>query len=242
MHGTDLFLLGVKLEDAADVHEAAHIDGSDDGGAGRGDIFALGASHIEGKVREFDAERPAEAAAVFHMREFGVLQIADIFQQFHGLVGDSEFTPAVAPDMEGDFLRKARAQIGDAEDIHEKFGEFHDAFSHVRDLRVIGEKVLKKHTAHRGTGTGRADDPIVRSEGLREDAHDFPRLIPRAGVERGLTAAGLAGRKIDPDAEPVEDLHHRDRGMRIKLVDIARHENRRFIRRTVLRVLPDGGS
>ena len=242
VHGADLFLLGIELEDASDVHEAAGVDGSDDGGAGRGDIFALGASHIEGKIREFNAEGPAEAAAVFHMREFDVLQVPDIFQQFDGLVGDPEFTPAVASDVEGDFLRKACAQLGDAEDIHEKFGEFHDTFSDAGDLRVIGEEVLKKHAAHGRTGAGRTDDPVVVRERFCEDSHDFPCLIPRAGVERRLTAAGLTGREIDPHTEPVQDLHHRDRGMRVKLVDIARDEDRRFVRRTVLRVLPDGGS
>lgn len=208
MHGTDLFLLGIELEDAADVHQAARVDGSDDGRAGRRDIFALGAAHVERKVGEFDTERPAEAAAVFHVREFDILQAADIFQQFDGLVGDPEFTPAMAADVKGDFLRKACAQLGDAEDIHEEFGKFYDSFSHAGDLRVIGEEVLKKHAAHGRAGTGRTDDPIIRGERFREDTHDFTSLVPRAGIKRRLTAAGLTGRKIDLDPEPFQDLHH----------------------------------
>jgi hypothetical protein len=53
---------------------------------------------------------------------------------------------------------------------------------------------------------------------------DRARLRPKAGIEVGLSTAGLIGRKIHGQAEVVEDIHNRLPRLRVERVDQAGDE------------------
>ena len=111
---------------------------------GRG---AFHLAHGRGDRRKFRGERPAESAAALRLCHLHELEIAHLFQEFARLRLDAEFAQSVAAIVKGDFFWKARADIGDAELVHEEIRELETLGRHGLGggfARGAGEKLAGK--------------------------------------------------------------------------------------------------
>ena len=72
---------------------------------------------------------------------------------------------------------------------------------------------------HRRAGTRGHDDVFGVAEGVKKMTGDLPGLGGEAGVERGLSAAGLGLAELALIANSLENTGHRQADFRKELVD-----------------------
>jgi hypothetical protein len=200
-------------EEALEMHEATGIVGDDVIGAGLVGGGAFHLAHGGGDHGKFDGERAAEAAAGLGLGHLDEFKVADVGEQGARRFFDAEFAQAVAAIVKGDAGGKARAEIGDTELGDEEIREFPDAGGKGRGgggVRGVREEFTVKDLEHRAAGTGRDDDGFGVLEGLQDLEGDGAGLVPIAGVEGGLAAAGEIFRIFDAMAEAFKDLDDAD--------------------------------
>lgn len=105
-------------------------------------------------------------------------------------------------------MRKGRTDVGDTEDVDEKFGEFLDGG---RDLLDVGLQLhiccadsdVTMLVAHRAdAGTRRRDNGVVPGEGSSKVADRRNGGVEVAGIGEHLPATGLLDREIHFASEP----------------------------------------
>ena len=205
--------IALAREQALDVHQATRIV--------RDDVIRLGFrgggafhfAHRGGNHRELRGKRAAEAAAGFRLAHLDEFEAVHFAEQRARRFFDAKFAQAVAAVVERDLVRKLCAEVGDAEFADEEIGEFPGARGDLfceRGLRRVLEKLRVKNFQHRAARAGADDDGL----GVRELRQDFggdgARLVPIAGVERRLAAAGDLLGENNRVAEPFQNLDHAD--------------------------------
>ena len=126
-----------------------------------------------------------------------------------------------------DLLREGRADVGDAQLVHEELRELEGPAGEVGGrgrVRRVLEEFRVELLDHRHARTGGADDHLGAAEDLQGADRAAAGDVPLAGVEGGLAAARLLRAELDLVAEP---LQHPDRGhadLGGQLVDETRDE------------------
>ncbi len=69
------------------------------------------------------------------------------------------------------------------------------------------EELGVEYADHAGAGAGGHHDVPVTLQDVYGAASQWHCIAPEAGVEGRLTAAGLARREVDLDAEALQDVH-----------------------------------
>ena len=218
-------------EDAVDVGHAADVAEDDGVGAGLLGIGGLGAAHGGADAAVFDGEEPAESTAVDGMGQVDDFEAFDAVEQCAGLPVDAELAIEVAAGMVGGFALQLGAGVDDAEDVDEEFGELEgdrcQAFGLVGEVGLLRfvEDGFEEVACHGGAAAGGCDDGIdfaafhERSEDRQEAAGEFAGFVAVAGVEGGLTAAGLLFGEDDLDIVLFEELAGGDADARVEHVD-----------------------
>src|ERR1017187_9921940 len=79
---------------------------------------------------------------------------------------------------------------------------------------------------HRRARSGRRYDVLRVVEYVQKMRGHLARLVAIAAVERGLSATGLGFREFDCASDALQDVGHRDTGLRKELVHDASHKQR----------------
>lgn len=223
VHAPDGIFLAFQY--AVDLHEAAQVIGNHHIGACFQDGVALHFSHGSRNFRILYRECAAKSATGLGFFHFEELQSAHVPQEFAGLSFDAHFAKSVASVVEGRLCFKMRAEICHAELVHKKCGEFVDLWSECAGCgAVLGplKKLSVKHLEHRAAGARSCHDYLCVLEKGHHMARRPPCLIPVTRVEWRLAAAGLPLGVIHFVTKPLEDIHHRHRGLRIELLNKTR--------------------
>jgi hypothetical protein len=117
----------------------------------------------------------------------------------------------VAAVVVGDAVRKAGADVLDAEPADEELAELVGPRRQIVGrllLRRAGEELRIEDAEHRHARPARPDDRLGTGEDVDRVAGDLPGLVPEAGVEARLAAAGLGGAKLTGVPEPFEHRGH----------------------------------
>ncbi|VTR67152.1 hypothetical protein DESC_590068 [Desulfosarcina cetonica] len=224
----DLNGMVVAREVALDVHQADHVAADHGLGARGEDIGDLLGDHGRGDVRVFHRESAAESAAAVGINHFHQFQAVHAGQKLARLMAHAEGAHEVAGVVIGDPSRPAGPQIGHAQDVHEKFGQFEGLGGHGRGPRPPGRfigKQLGVVMAHHGhAGARRTDDAGCIFEDFDEVPGRLAGRVPVTGIEGRLAAAGLAVGVVHDDGQAFEDPQHRLGHFRIDAVDDALDE------------------
>ena len=128
------------LDAAADVHQTAAIAGGESVCARRRCESELVVQHCSGDLGVFYGEGTAEAAADLGLLHFDQLNAGERVQQGARLGEGAEFAAEVAAFVIGYFSCSfgrigvgELAEVGDAEDIHDEFGQLEGAARKGRD-------------------------------------------------------------------------------------------------------------
>ncbi len=217
----------VLIQPALDLHEAARVVADHVLDAGFEDRVAFHLGHRGRDLGEFYGKHPAESAAGFTLAHLDEFQPFDGAQEFAGGFADAEFAEAVAAVVKGHATVETRAEVADAEPVHEEVGElvgfrrerFRGGF-----LRAVVEKLGVELFHHRAAGAGGGDDDLGIAKGGELRGGDGAGLVPVAGIEGRLAAAGLGLGVVDLVAEALEDFDHGHADLRVERIDEAGNE------------------
>ena len=217
----------VAGEPAVELELAAGVARHDvvSGGAGEGAALHLG--HRGGDHRKLHAEEAAKAAAALHFIALDKLQVANVREQRPRSFLDPQLPQAVAAVVVGDGVGKAGSDVGHAELVNQELPKLKRPRGQVEGGGFVwrsSEQFRIEDPHHGHARPTRADDGIGSiKEGNRPD-RQLLGLVPVAGVETRLPAAGLPLAKLDGVAEVFEHPRHRKAHLRSHLIDEARDE------------------
>lgn len=205
------YVANVPIQPAADLHQAARVVADHKIRFGFEDGIAFHLGHCRGDLRVFYGEGPAETAARFRLCHFHKLEPFDVFEQFAwGLFGSKLPEPMTAV-MEGRGPLKACSEVFDSELVDQEFREFPRFFGEHLGCLFLWMPLKEfwiENFEHGAAGTGGRDDNLCIVECVELVGGHGARLVPVAGVEGRLAAAGLVFRHIDGVTEALEDSHH----------------------------------
>src|SRR5262245_13033794 len=104
----------------------------------------------------------------------------------------------------GHAMRKARTDIGNTRNLHEKFREFEGALAESNGFspQRPGRKQFRIEDAHHGgAGARGANDGFSVLKDAQEALGAGTRIVPEPGIEGGLATAGLVFREADLPAD-----------------------------------------
>ena len=191
----------------------------------------LGAAHGGADAAVLDGEEAAESTAVVGVGQVDDFEAFDAVKQSAGLPVDAELAIEMAAGMVGGFALQLGAGVDYAEDVYEEFGELEgdgcESFGLVGEVGLLGflEDDFEKVACHGGAAAGGCDDGIDFAafhegrEDREEAAGQFAGFVAIAGVEGGLTAAGLLFGEDDLDAVLFEELAGGDADAGVEHVD-----------------------
>jgi hypothetical protein len=224
-------------DQALQVHQAGHVVGGDDFGAGRLVVVQAVEAHHDRDRLFVDGESAAKAAAFVGAGERDEFDSSERAEELPGLAkagsddfartAQPEFAKSVAALMETDAVGKAPFDSLDLQYIDEKLGEFQDAGPQRGKLALeamaveIFGVVLPDH--RRATSRG-ADDVFVGSKDLDEPLGERSRVGDTARIGHRLSAAGLLVGELDLTIEPFEQLECGEADLGIELIDVAGNE------------------
>ena len=220
------------------MQEAGAVRGRADLGAGLLDVAHLVGEDGRGRLGVLDCERAAEAAALGGLGQLEELEAPDRAQEPVRRVADVEHAQRVAGRVVGDAVRERRADVLETEAADQQLAQLEDPRRELLDLALengvaLGERrVVLAHGAH-ARGGGSHDD-LGAGEHAHEPARQRPGLVPVAGVQVQLAAAGLLAPELDLVAEPLEHPHGGRAGLRRDRVGQARDEERDPHRRSII--------
>ena len=124
-------------------------------------------------------------------------------------------------------VRKPGPDIADTEPLHEKLAKLVGPGGQIEGPGLMGralEQLRIKNPHHRHAGPAWADDSLGTVEDVDRAGGDGTGLVPVAGVEARLTAAGLGAAKLAAVPEPLEHLRDGEAHLRRHLIDEAGNE------------------
>jgi len=124
----------------------------------------------------------------------------------------------------GHAVRKPGADVRDPELVDEKLTELERPGCEVEGPRLLGhsgEELRIKHPHHRHARSARADHCLRAVEHVERPPGHGAGLVPVAGIEARLPAAGLGRAKLARVPEPLEHGGHGHAHLRRHLVDKA---------------------
>jgi len=121
------------------------------------------------------------------------------------------------------------AYVGNAQHVHQVFGEFECPFSErlcaLQPVGIIGEKFRVVVTNHMRARAGRGQDvPRQTLKGADHVLGHLARVRTQAGIELGLSAAGLSGREVHAYAQPAQNADDGLRSFGVERIDQAGDE------------------
>ena len=120
-------------ERTTDVHEAGAVAAGAHGCTGCFNVVCLVVDHCAGDVSVLEGEGTAEAAALVHALDLGVLDALNGADQVLLAGAQAEHTHTVAGAVVGDVLGEVGTEllssVGDAEDVNQQLGELEGAGS-----------------------------------------------------------------------------------------------------------------
>lgn len=217
---------------AAQMHEAAVVEGRAVFCARRQHIVQLGGEHCGRDLCVFDGKCAAKAAAAVKIVERDEVQPTDFAKQAKRAFTEMEGAHTVATGVIGDAVGKVGPHIFGAEAVDDEFTQFvhprHEVIQLTAHLLVA--EFLKQSGVlvadHGDTGRRGNDDGfrvLVKANkalGLGES------FAAKAGIGVHLSATGLGRAKFDFHAQPLEEPHDRAAGLRKKRVVVAGDEER----------------
>ena len=213
---------------SGDVHQAAHVAGENEIGAGRGDVVGLDVGNGRRNVRVLDAEQPAEPATGFRLLALAQFEPGDGGEERARLALDAELAQARAGIVIGCRRRQPRRDPGHASHVGEKrdqlMGLGRERAGARFPFRVAGEQLGVMDADHPGARAGRRDHVIERLEGGDQAARDFPRVAGIARIPGRLAATGLGARHRDRAAGFFEQLDGGEADGRAHQIDEAGDE------------------
>lgn len=147
-------------------------------------------------------EDSTEPAALLCVRQLDEVDVAHRGEKLQWAVTNPQHPQGMTSRVVSDAMRKGRTDVGDTEDVDEKFGQFIDGG---RDLLDVGLQLhicrarrdVSMLVAHRAdAGTRRRDHGVVPGEGSSEIADRRHSGVGIAGIGEHLPATGLLDRKI----------------------------------------------
>ena len=137
-----------------------------------------------------------------------------LVHEYAWLAGETEAAKAVAGRVIGEAAIEAGADVGDAQDVDEKRGQLvgprGQRLGTVGVVGIVGEQVRRLVDHHVAARPGRNDHRrLALAKHVDHVSRHRARVVPAAGVERRLTAAGLPARHVHLDPRPFE---HADDG------------------------------
>lgn len=206
---------------SVEVHEAAMVCGDDAirTGLARVAYFLIG--HADGDGLKLHGEGAAEAAAGLYILHFHYFKAFHMAEQAAGLFLDLAFTEAGTAIMISCPGVEFGAEIIDLQNVHQEFGEFESAFFQVFYFVMVGG-VIKEFgvviTDEAGAGGAGGHYIIGSAEVFKEFGADFLAVFPEAGIECGLSAAGLVGIVFNGATCFLQHFHHIESCLRIELI------------------------
>ncbi len=129
----------------------------------------------------------------------------------------------MATGMVGYFARIAGPQVLDSQHLNQKFGEIVDLGGQFLGLAVpvgvLGEQVEIKYPHHGGARARGNYHVLAVLKAMQYPLCQSSGLCSKAGVEKGLTAAGLVRRKIYFHTQLAQDTYNTNPDLWVKLVN-----------------------
>ena len=121
--------------------------------------------------------------------------------------------------MVGGIGRRLRANVGNAQNLDQKFGKFvHLVGQLVRlifPLWIAGEKVAVEDLQHGGARTGGDDHVLAQGKAVQYPLGKLPGQPGEAGIEEGLPAASLVFGEVHRYALPPQYPNRADAHLRV---------------------------
>lgn len=220
----------LAMHGAAEMHEAAIVEGGAIFGAGGCDVLEFDCQHGRGDFGILDGESAAEAAAAVGVCERHLGEAVDFGQKAIRTVTEMESADTVATGVVGDAVMEAGSHIFDAEFVDEEFAELVDAGQQGGELLAdfliakLFEKTRVLVADHGDTGGGGNYDGL----GVLVKADEAFGLRKGFGAESGvgvhLATAGLFWFEIEFNAKPLKQMHNGSPRFREERVVVAGDE------------------